>query len=119
MYLANLLGGPVAAALAVLPYILPGVLIAIVLSFLIFGFERPAWANGAIHGLSAGALALFFVNSMRTLPSSRKARLGPLAVVAAFLAHAIFEVDLLLVLAGCGAVSLLLNRPHTRLKERA
>jgi hypothetical protein len=88
-----------------------------VLSFLAFDLQRPAWANGAIRGLTASALGLFFLVSIRNLPTTRKTRLGPVAVLAAFVAYGVLGIDLLLVLAGVGAVSLLLNLPPKYQKE--
>jgi chromate transporter len=111
MFLSTLLRGPHAAIPAYVLYVLPGVVVALLLSMLIFGGPRPAWANGAIAALSASAFGLFFYVSARNLPASRKTRLGPLFVALAFVAHALLHVDLFVVLLGVGAASLLVNRP--------
>jgi chromate transport protein ChrA len=114
MFLATRLRGPLAGIPAVALYSVPGILIALVLSILLFGGPRPAWVNGAIYALSACAFGLFMYTSVRTLPDSRKTRLGPVIVVLAFVLHGLLAVDLFVVLLGLGAVSLLLNRPGAK-----
>src|SRR5579871_2045458 len=47
----QMLRGSGAAALCIGPYVLPGALLALVLSVLMFNGERPAWLSGALHGI--------------------------------------------------------------------
>ncbi len=119
MFLAHMLGGPIAAALAMTLYVVPGLLIGIVLSSLIYGFDRPLWVDSAIHGLSASALGLFLYQSLRNASTSAKVRFGPVAAVAAFVAHGLLELDLVLVMASLGLVLVLLNRPAAHHEEQA
>ena len=111
MFLANRLVGARGILPAMAMYVVPGFVCALILSFLMFGLPRPAWANGAVYTLSASAFGLFIFTSLKALPTSRKARLGPLLTAVAFVAHGLLAINLLLVLLGVGAVSLLLNRP--------
>jgi len=108
---AQLLSGSGGAAAALAVYLVPGALVGLVLSYLFFSVERPAWADAAIHGLSVGALGLFGYTVMRNLTVSRKTRLGPVVVAAAFVGQALLHLDLILVLVAVGAVSFLANLP--------
>src|SRR5581483_3275222 len=117
MFMAHMLRGSAAAALSVGAYILPGILGAIVLSMLFFDVQRPPWANGAIHGVSAGGFGLFVFSAMKTAPTSRKTRYGVAAAFATFIAYGLLRVDLVLVLIGAGALSLAANTPRRRRKE--
>jgi chromate transport protein ChrA len=93
------------------PYLLPGVVIAFVLSALAFSVPHPSWVEGALAGFGAAALGLLFATTFRSLSGSRTGRFGILFATLAFLAHGILGLDLLLVLFGIGLVSLLCNRP--------
>jgi chromate transporter len=119
LFMAQLLQGSRGAILAVAVYIAPGIIMAVILSHLVFGVARPVWVDGAIQGLSAGALGLFVQTSLRTAPNSRKARLGPATAVVAFVAYAIVGLDLIAVLVGIGTISIVLNRPGRNRKERS
>jgi chromate transporter len=112
MFLSTLLRGPSSALLAHALYVLPGLLVALILSVLVFGVSRPPWANGAISALSASAFGLFIYVSIRNLPASRKSQFDPAFVVVAFVGHALLRLDLPVVLLGVGAVSLFMNRPR-------
>ncbi len=118
MFMAHMLGGPAAAAGAMVLYVVPGVAIGIGLSMLIFGFDHPSWADNAIRGLAASALGLFIAQTLRNLSATRVVRFGPVAAIAAFVAHGLFAVDLFVVLGGVGLVLLLLNWPGVRVARK-
>jgi chromate transporter len=117
MFLATRLRGPLAGIPAVALYSVPGIAIALVLSVLLFGGHRPSWVNGGIYALSACAFGLFMYTSLRTVPDSRKTRLGPVLLVLAFVLHGLLAVDLFVVLLGLGGISVVLNRPAAKAGE--
>jgi chromate transporter len=119
MFLATRLRGSRAAVPALAMYVIPGLIIGLVLSFLMFGLPRPPWANGAVFALSASAFGLFVFTALRQLPGTRKSRLGPLVLVAAFVAHGLLAVDILPVLLIVGGISLALNRPTSPATSKA
>jgi len=119
MFLSHLLRGPLAACLSLPFYVAPGVVVATVLSFLLFNADRPVWADGVIHGVAASALGFFCVVCIRNVPTTRKTRLGPVAALAAFLAQALLQLDIVVIMATVGLVSVYLNRPKQIKKESA
>ena len=119
-FLAHMLHSSRGAALALVIYVVPGLVCAIAFSLLFFGVERPPWANGAVRGLTAGALAVFLLAIVQgSVSASRKARLGPLAAVATFIAYGVLHFDFVMVLFSLGAISVLVNLPGRKKKERA
>jgi chromate transport protein ChrA len=118
MFLAHLLRGPLGAGLSLPFYVLPGVLIALALSVIVYTASLPVWATGAIQGISASSLGLFCLICLRNMPETRKVRLGPLVAIAAFVSQGLLQMDLLVVMACLGAVSILCNRPRRPQKEQ-
>lgn len=114
LFLGLHLGGPGTAALGVLLWLLPGVLVTLVLSVLVFGTARPPWVMGAMEGLGAGALALLVVNVIQMIPSARGVRLGALVAFGAFMANGVLGIDLLAVLVSLSLLSLFCNWPDRR-----
>jgi chromate transporter len=105
------------ALLCLIPYFVPGVLIVLGLTVLVFGQERPSWASGAIAGLSAGATALVLVTGLRLAPAARRARGGILLVALAF-AASLYGVHLLVLLPPLLLLGVWLNRPAQPRPER-
>jgi len=117
MFLAFLLRGARAAAAGGALYVIPGIAVGILLSFLVYGFDRPVWADGAIRGLSASALGVFLFSSIRNGPTTRTARLGVLIAPATFLAHGVLQFDLFSTMVVTGLISIVLNRPAPKRQE--
>ena len=119
MFMAHMLGGPLAAGLALTLFVVPGTVLSIGLSYLVFDATLPTWAGGAIRGLSASALGFFAYLALRNVPITRKTRLGPIVAVAAFVSQALLSLDLFITMAAVGAVSLSVNLPDGTAKEPA
>ena len=112
IFLGHHLGGPRAAALGAAMWLLPGMLVTLALSALVFGATRPPWVEGAMQGLAAAALALLVVNVIQMAPSARGVRLGAPVAILAFAASGLLGLGLLTVLVSLSLVSLAFNRPR-------
>jgi chromate transporter len=109
---AQRLRGSAGALACLVPYVLPGGLLALFLAALIFGVERPAWLEGALHGFSIGGLAFVLATTFRTARAVRLSRAGLLVVAATSLAYGPLGLSLVPVLLGFGVLSLILHRPR-------
>ena len=111
-FLTQVVRRPGSTAACVLAYVLPGALVVLALTMLVFGVERPPWVQGGMQGLAAAGLALLFVNLVQAMPSGRGIRLaGPIGVLAC-LGNGVLGLDLVPVLASLTLVSLACNRPR-------
>jgi chromate transporter len=112
--IAQALWGSTGAVLCMLPYVLPGALLALLLGMLLLGGEQPPWLQGALRGCAAAAVALFVATAWRNARAlhARAATIGLLG--ASFLAYGPLGAGLLPVLVGFGALSLFVHRPRRR-----
>jgi chromate transporter len=112
VFLVQALRGPLAAALCLAAFVLPGTVLILLASAFLFGAERAAWLNGGLRGIYLAALALIVTTCLRMLPSIRGARFGVVLAGLAFVASGPLGLELLVVLLVLGLLSLALNRPE-------
>jgi chromate transporter len=109
---AQRLQGSKASVACVVPYVLPGALLALLLSMFMLGAERPLWVEGALRGCAAGGLALVLSTSLQTVRSAKLNRLGAVLVGLTFLAYGPMGIELIPILIGFGVVSIFIHRPR-------
>ena len=107
---AQLLRGPLAGFWCLAAFTLPGALLMLAASVLLFGTPLPGWAQHALNGGAAAALGLLLASSLQMADAARKARLWFLFAVAAFVGSAVWQLNFGLLLVGLGAASVLANR---------
>ena len=106
----QLFRGPRAGLLCLAAFTLPGALLMLAASVLLFGQALPAWAMQALDGGAAAALGLLLASSLQMAQSARKARLWLPFAMAAFLGSAILQLNFVGLLASLGAASVFANR---------
>jgi len=106
----QLLRGPMSGMLCLGSFTLPGALMMLAATILLFGTPLPGWALNGMNGGAAAALGLLLASSLQMAGPARKARLWLPFATAAFLGSTIFQVNFVVLLLGLGAVSVLANR---------
>ena len=118
IYCAYRVGGPAAAVVGGLGFIVPAVVVILALSTVVLGHAPPLWVRGAGAGAGAavGAVALYAARGLLG-PSVERARARSavrwwlIYVVAGAASAVLIGPYLVLVLIACGVVELLRRRP--------
>jgi chromate transporter len=105
----QLMRGPAAGFLCLGAFTLPGALLMMAASILLFGAPLPIWALNGMNGAAAAALGLLLASSLQMASSARQARLWLPFTVAAFVGTAL-QVNFVVLLVGLGAASVVANR---------
>lgn len=115
IYSAWRVGGPVAAVLGGLAFVLPGLLLIIGLAALFLAGDPPAWVLGAGAGAGAAVAAVALDAGWALTPPSWRRRSHTvrwtLYVLAGLVAAATAGAWVVAVLLGCGLVELVLRHP--------
>jgi chromate transporter len=112
--LAQRLGGSGGAALSLVAYVLPGALLALLLSIFFFGPDIPPQMQGLLKGFSAAAIGMVLSTTVRTARSVHMGWIGITFAALTFLAYGLLEVGLLIVLLGLGGASIFVHRPRRK-----
>ena len=112
--LAQRLGGSGGAALSLVAYVLPGALLALLLSIFFFGSDIPPQMQGLLKGFSAAAIGMVLSTTVRTARSVQMGWIGITFAALTFLTYGLLEVGLLIVLLGLGGASIFIHRPRRR-----
>jgi chromate transport protein ChrA len=89
---------------------LPGALLMLGASVMLFGSPLPAWAQNGLNCGAAASVGLLLASCVQMSEAARNARLWLLFAAAAFVGGTIFEINLGLLIVGLGTMSLMLNR---------
>ena len=106
----QLLRGPLASFVCLGAFTLPGAGLMLGASAMLFDRPLPAWAVEGMNGGAAASLGLLLASSLQMAESARTARLWPLFAAAAFAGSVIFQFNFVLLLAGLGVLSVIVNR---------
>jgi chromate transporter len=112
--MAQRLNGARASTICMGCYVLPGALMALLLSTFFFGVERAPWLDGALKGFSAAALGMVLSTSWRTARTVKVGWIGIALIGVTFVTYGLLEVGLATVLLGIGAISVFIHRPRRR-----
>jgi chromate transporter len=109
---APLIRHPLPAAVLLVPYLVPGLIGALILAELLASGARYEWIEHALWGIGAAGVGIVASIAFDLLPAARSARLWLVSATVSFVATAILGLDLFIVLVAVGAASLLANRPR-------
>jgi chromate transporter len=126
IFCAYRVGGPIAAVVGGLGFVLPAVVAVLALSVVFLGEAPPLWVRGAGAGAGAAVAAVALRAGIDLLGPSyaqaRGRRRGAVRWLAYLLAGAaaaaVIGAYLVLVLLGCGLIELALRRPARRAGDR-
>lgn len=107
---AQRLQGPWAGFFCLGAFTVPGALLMLAASALLFGQALPAWAMNGLNGGAAASLGLLLASTLQMAGSARNARLWPVFAAAAFAGSAVLQMNFMLLLLSLSAASILANR---------